>query len=381
MVWLRKGIVGLLSLLLLVGLVGGALATSGNMAFTHPDKIESWLSQSHFYDSFITNEIDQAQKSTDNRSGSQVSLNDPAVKAAAQKAFSPQLLQQDVTTVLNSNYAWLQGKASTPNFNIDLTGVKQNFANQVGQAVETRFASLPTCTTTQLVQLAGLSQSLQNVDPLNIPCRPPTVTPQAEAVLVKQDVLSNNSFLGSNPAITANNANPSLTNQSQPYYQKLSAAPELYRVSVALPWVYAVVALISIIGIVFIALSKRRGLRRIGVVLLEAGVVLVAIKVLADKALPRLESRALANAGTLKPSLTGFLQRAESQLTKIDLWFGIAYLVLTVAILIYLLTTRNRNRTPRPATPPPARTLETKESILPEPVDPSPGPKPPRLVQ
>jgi hypothetical protein len=381
MVWLRKGIVGLLSLLLLAALVGGALSVSGNIAFTHPDKIESWLSQSHFYDSFITNAIDQAQKSADNSSGSQVSLHDPAVKAAAQKAFSPQLLQQDITTVLNSNYAWLQGKTSTPNFNIDLTGVKQNFANQVGQAVETRFASLSTCTTAQLAQLAGLSQSLRNIDPLSIPCRPPGVTPQAEAALVKQDVLSNTSFLGSNPAITASNANPSLENQSQPYYQKLSAAPKLYRISVALPWVYAVVALLSTIGIVFIALSKRRGLRRIGVVLLEAGIILVIIKVLADRALPHLESRVLANSGTLKSSLTGFLQRAESQLTKIDLWFGIAYLVLALVILIYLFTTRNRNRTPRPAPPPPARTLETKEPILPEPVDPSSPTKPPRFVQ
>ena len=393
MIWLRKFVLLLLSLALLIALVGGAVSTSSNIAFTHPDKLEAWLDQSHFYDHFINNAIDQAQKSAINSSGAgQVSLSDPAVKAAAQTAFSPQLLKQDVNTILNSNYAWLQGKTSSPDFKINLTSVKQSFADAAGKAVETHLTGLPACTAAQLQQLAASSQNVQSVDPLSLPCLPPGVNPQTEAAQVSQDILNNDNFLSGHTVITASSINPNGSSQSKPYYVKLSRAPTLYRASVALPWVYAVLAVISLLGVIFLAPTKRRGFRRFGVVLFEAGIILVAVKFAADQVLPHVETKVFnaANVGPLQQSLTNFIHLVESQLTKVDLWFGIAYLVLAVIILVYLLATRNRTPKAVKATPTPQSEAPKVAPVAkPRPASPTPGarparparPKPPRLIQ
>src|SRR5665213_4565345 len=109
MIWLRRGVVHFLSFILLVSLLGTALSTSTNSAFSHPNKIETWLSQSNIYNHFVDEVTSQAQKSTGGNNSS-VALTDVAVQQAAKSAFNAQLLQQDVNTVLNSNYAWLEGK-------------------------------------------------------------------------------------------------------------------------------------------------------------------------------------------------------------------------------------------------------------------------------
>jgi hypothetical protein len=342
--WARKGLFHLLSLILFVSLVGTAVSTASNVAFSHPTKIETWLNQSNFYGHFVSNAIDQAKKSagsTENQGS--VTLSDTAVQQAAQSAFSNQLLQQSVKTFLDSNYAWLEGKTAQPSFAIDLTQAKQSFANQVGQYVQAHIAGLPVCTPQQLVELGNVS----NVDPLNITCRPAQLSAQAEAALVTQRVQNSGNFL-SNPVITANNINPNGGSSSQPYYQKYTQLPKLYQLAVKLPWIYAAVALLSTLAIFFLAARRRLGLRRIGIVLIEAGVVLVLLKFLADAALTQLEKRAFSNAniGQLQQSLTSFLHQAEGQWVKIELWFGIGYLLLAAIILIVIISTRNRRAKP-----------------------------------
>ncbi len=387
--WVKKGIVGLLALVLLASLVGGALSTSANIALDHPGKIEAWLNQSHFYDAFITNALNEAQKSAGGSVGS-VSLSDPAVRQAAEKAYSPQLLQQNVNTILNSNYAWLQGKTATPTFNIDLTGAKQSFANEISTAVEKQKNSMTQCSVDQLNQLLSESQNIQNIDPLSVPCRPAGVSSQAEAAQVEQAISANNSFLSGHTTVTASTLSPSGKSQNQPYYQEFSAAPKFYRWSVTLPWIYALAALLSLIGIVFLAPRKRRGLRIVCVVLLEAGLILLVIKLLGDKALPHVENKIFngSSVGPLQKSLVDFLHLAEAQLVKIDFWFGIAYLTLAFALVLYLFITRKSavESTPKPqlkarattTTPPIPATPST--STTPTATRPK-HQKPPRLIQ
>src|ERR1700752_3961147 len=97
MIWLRKGFVYLLSAFLLLSLLGTAFATSITVALSHPDKLETWLDQSHLYDNFVNNAIDQAKKSANSSPGSStVSLSDTAVQQAAETAFSQAQLKQYV---------------------------------------------------------------------------------------------------------------------------------------------------------------------------------------------------------------------------------------------------------------------------------------------
>ncbi len=339
----RKIVVLLLSLVLLVSLLGVAFSTSSDMAFSHPDKLESWLSQSKLYDHFVATVADETQKSASGGSQPGAAPTDnAAITQAIQAAFTPQLLQGYVKTFLNGNYAWLEGKTATPAYTIDLTAAKQSFAENIGKYIETRLASLPVCSSAQLAQLpAG-----QNTDYLTIACRPPTLSPQAAAAQAVQQLNSGDSLL-SNPVVTANSISPKGNNNQghQPYYQKFSAAPKLYRLGLKLPWIFGGLALLSTLGIVFIASRKRKGIKYLGVVLLVAGFILVAVKFMADVAFNQVEKRVFNNAtvGQLQQSLTDFLHRVEAQLVKVDFWFGIAFLVLALVLIGILWFTRQKS--------------------------------------
>jgi hypothetical protein len=341
MLMARKLVVFLLSLVLLVSLLGVAFSTGSNMALSHPDKLENWLNQSKLYDHFVATVANEIQKSA---SGNRQTTTAPPVNTtleqAVRVAFTPQMVQQNVNTFLNSNYGWLEGKTSSPGFVIDLTAAKQNLAEQIGQYVETRFAGLPVCTDAQLAQApAG-----QSIDYLATPCRPVTLTPQVAAAQVTQQLNAGGGLLG-NSVVTASSISPKGNdNTSQPYYQKFSAAPKLYRLGLKLPWIFGGLALLSTLGIVFIASRKRKGVRRLGAVLLVAGVILVAVKFVSDTAFSQLEKQFFNNSsvGQLQQSLTDFLHRIEAQLVKVDFWFGLAFLVLALVLIGTLWFTRQK---------------------------------------
>ncbi|MDB5164888.1 MAG: hypothetical protein JWL89_514 [Candidatus Saccharibacteria bacterium] len=373
MMSLRKLAVGILSLLLLVSLVGGAQAVSTNMALRHPDKIEGWLDQSKFYDHFIDNALEQAQKSSTTISSTKVTFSDPAIKAAAKSAFTPTMLKQDIGTVLHGNYAWLEGKTPTPEFSVDLTEAKQNFATEAGKSVETYLTGLPVCSVAQLQQLQN---ELANIDPFALPCRPPNIVPATEAAQVTQQLNSSDDFLNT-AVITANSSQLRPNEQSQPYYQKLSKAPQLYQLGTKLPWIYALLALVSLFGIVALASRRKNGVRRVGTVFIISGVLLIAVKLIGDHALSQVEKRAFnqTSSGPLQQSLTDFLHLVEQQIVKVDLWFGIAFLVIGAILLGAALIYRGGPRTPKtPAAGTP------QEAPQPRPVQPGP-PKRPRLIQ
>jgi hypothetical protein len=391
MIWVRKGLVHLLSLLLLLSLIGVAGATSASLNLTHPTKLEAWLDQSNFYNSLVTSELHDAQQSATNDIGAgRVSLGDPTVQSAVRAVFTPQLLKQYTGTVLNSNYAWLEGKTSSPTFKIDLTQDKQQLAQQVGQSVQARLDDLPPCSAAQLAQL----QTTLDSDPLSIPCLLPTLTPQAAAAQVTTQITESSDFLN-NPVITAASPNPSGHNKAQPYYQRLSVAPKLYRWGQRLPSILGGVALVSVIGIFFIAPTRRRALRRIGVVLLEAGIVLLVVKFVSDTIFNRLENHIFnsSNGTQLQHALTDFLHRLESQLIKVDLWFAIGFIVVAVLILGRLWLTRDKSpKSPQPPRPskndgPSVSTGGGRPAVQPgnnQPLPPfkqPPRPKRPRLIQ
>jgi hypothetical protein len=345
MIWMRKGLVHVLSLVLFVTLLGGALVTSADVNLRQPAKIESWLNQSQLYDHFVSDIIAQAQKSTGgNDQPGSVSLSDSVVQQAARSAFPPGLVQQDVNSFLDSNYAWLQGKTSKPNFVINLTQAKQSFAQQVGQYVQVYTASLPVCTAAQ-------EAGAQDVDPLAASCRPAALTPQAVGSAATQQLASSSNFL-SNPVITASSIDPrsnvaSSNTPSQAYYQKLSRAPQLYRLATKLPLILGGVGVLSVLGIIFIAPRKRKGLRRVGILFLETGAILVVIKFVADFVFHKLESKVFndSSVGQLQQSLTSFAQRVEMSLVKTDLLFGITYLVFALVIFGALYRTRQPKAT------------------------------------
>jgi lysophospholipase L1-like esterase len=334
----RKVFVYLLSFFLLATLLGTAVSTSTNNTLGKPKKVEAYLAQSKLYDHFIAYTADQAKKTNgDTDQSGSVSLSDAAVQAAAQSSFTPQVIEKNVNTFIDSNYAWLEGKTATPEFKIDLSEQKLTFAQKVGQYVTTYTAGLPACANDQLA-------AQQSQDPLAATCRPANVTPEAAGAQVTQRLSTTGDFL-SNPVVTPNSINPEASQQSKPYYQKLSHLPKAYQLSQKLPYIFAGLSLLAALGIIFISLERRKGVRKVGIVLLIAGISLVAVKFTADMAFRRAEDRVFntASVGQLQQSLTDFAHRIEASVVRIDLWFGIGFLLLAAIIFIVLTATRNKD--------------------------------------
>lgn len=375
MVWAQKALAAVLTVLLVISLLGTAFSASTDLELGRQQKVENWLNQSDLYQHFLTNAITQAKKSAgSSEAQGSVTLSDSAVQQAASSAFSSQLFQTSLNTFLSSNYSWLEGHTPQPNFTIDLTGAKQSFADQIAQYVSAHISSLPVCSPQQLAEIGSSS----NVDPLNITCRPPTLDVKAEANLVAQKVSDSQSFL-SNPVITANNVNPNGGSTQQPYYQKFSKAPALYQAMVKMPWLYAAIALVSALAIVALLPGRRRGLRRVAVSLLAAGVILVLVPLAANSILNQLENKIFnrTNVGQLQQSLTNFLSLAEHQIAKINLYFGITYLVLAVLILMILALKKRRPNKPNGAPIPASDSSSIADRLRDTPHQPNPRPPEP----
>jgi hypothetical protein len=377
MLWVRRFFVQIFSSLFILSLLLLALTVSITASLSKPAKLESWLSASHLYDHFIDTAASQSEKSVSKSgdNGGGVSLNDPGIKAAARQAFSSDLIEQSVNTFINSNYDWLEGNTAAPNFSIDLSGAKKTFAQQVGLYVQTKLLSLPKCTSAQLQQLSP------NTDALKLPCLPPNVNPTVEGQTAEQKLAGSQDFLGT-PVITAATISPA-NSQSKPYYIKLAKAPHAYQLAKKVPLALGALALICALLIFFVSPLRRKGVRRIGFVLLEAGVLLIASKFVADIVLTKVEAKAFnnSNIGELQTSLSSFMGRAESALLGVTLWFGIAYAFVGLVILISIFATRNRKpksrHTPQISSlEAPAESEDTADASTPFVTDVAPRPRP-----
>ncbi len=380
----RKLLLVLLGVVLFGSLLGMAVSTSTKLTIYDQEKVEKWLSESKVYDHFVTNAVKQGQAAVGSVSESDdvTSLSDTAVQDSAKIAFSQELVQKSINTVIDSNYAWLRGDISTPEFNINLTDAKQSFAEQVGAYVTANMASLPVCTNAQLAQL-------QNVDPLSATCRPANVSPKAAGEQVTQQILDSDELL-SNPVLTAQTINPDPASQSDPYYEKFSQLPKVYQFGEKLPYIFAGLSLLSAIVFILLYKPRKRGIKWTAIILTISGILLVSTKFTSDVAFKQFENRIFNSAsdGEVQKSLTSFVGQVQSASTTIQMYFGIAFLVL--AIILFIVS-RNRkevgptepNLPPIPAdTPQPKTKAAPKVRTTKSPTPKKPATKrPPRLVQ
>jgi hypothetical protein len=337
MKWVRQVFVYLFSIILLASLVGMALAISAQISLAHPNKIEGWLSQSNLYASLTSSLTNQAENAIANNVTGGVSISKTVVQKAAQSALPQSLLKQSAQAFVSSNYAWLEGKTSEPNFKIDLSDAKQQFATQVANnSVLAHLTGLPTCTAAQTLQL-------ESANPLLLSCLPAGVSPQFEASRVSQQLVNSSSFL-SNPIITASTVSTKGLNGSEPYYKKLAKLPKYYQLAQKLPWALGILSILSLLIIIFCSRSKRIGVRRLSIVLMISGVLLVADKFATDVAFNKLKGRLFTHTDNhqVQQSLLAFAHYVEAEIAKIDLLIGIAYIILAIILFCILILTRHR---------------------------------------
>jgi hypothetical protein len=174
------------------------------------------------------------------------------------------------------------------------------------------------------------------------------LTPEAAQALVTEQVSTASTYLA-NPVITPDNINPDNAASNQPYYDKVSWAPDVYQTTLKLPYVLAVLSVLFALGVVFVSRSRRKGLRLVGIVLLIAGTSLVVVKFIANALFRHAETRVFndSTVGQLQRALTDFAHRVETSVVRTELWFGIAFLLMAAVIFGILAGTRKSGE-PKP---------------------------------
>lgn len=133
---------GLLIMLISFALsVGIGLATL-QATLLNKNETKSWLIKSGIYN----NLVDTLVQPQGGAQGSAEEIIDQAtLKKALMETFPPSYTQQQIEGVLDNTYAWLEGKSQTLSFSINIPEKRQEFAKNLGIALESKVAQLPTC--------------------------------------------------------------------------------------------------------------------------------------------------------------------------------------------------------------------------------------------
>ena len=303
-----------------------ALFVSVYFVFDTPKATEAALQQSGIYSVAAEDLVEQTQTNSN-----ALPLNDSGVKAALQAGLPPQTVQSFTEQIVNSTYAWVHGQTTTPNFSIDLTSTKQAMADNLATYVQQKVSALPVCSGPEAVP-PDASEVLQ------LTCRPPELSVSALVSQVRQQVLGSGIIKDS--TITTNSVKNA---QGVPLSQEFSYVPKAHRYFVwsllALPGVIA----LSALGVLFLARSKRAGVRRLSFTLITTGIYSIAIALLSAWGLNRLAG-SLAGQGTGLAALqSSFVKVADILATDLRGWwlgFGVGYVVLGVIGMVIVHVTK-----------------------------------------
>jgi hypothetical protein len=312
--------VGFKLLLLLIPVVFASA-----IVLSSPKYIENALKESRVYDQFVSTVIDNSKDKATNENNKKL-LSDPDIKAAAEKSFSPALLQSSTENVINGIFAWMQGKTTEPEFRIDLTNAKAELSTNVAAYAEKRANGLPQCTLQQLRQMDP------NIDFLEIPCVPPGVNVHTLAQEYSQKFLADSDFL-SDPVIT--NETIAKNNDGKSLSDSLSGVPKAYSTVDTLKWILLALTIGLGALLVFARRDRRAGVKHLAWALLGVGTFLVIELIiywfLFDRA-----NAAREAADTVQAMWIDGAKALMREFNKILVWFSAIYLLLGAGLVAWL---------------------------------------------
>lgn len=237
--------------------------------------VKSWLAESGVYDGFI----DQAARIAKEQTSKQAEAApegenfDPTVfVAAAQSAFPPNVLRENVEKVLDGTYDWLEGRTDSLRFTLDLSEERRIFIDSLGSQAMTRVAGLPACT-------EGIGT--ENFDPFQAACAPTGFDAAAQIENLKTELAANPDFFG-DPVITEsdvkiNNESPAAGNTSQTQKspgEVFKEAPRWYGYAKLSPVALSLLAVLNAVFIWLLSRPHKTVLKKLGGLFLSASIAL-----------------------------------------------------------------------------------------------------------
>ncbi len=298
-----------------------------NFAFVqvvgNSEKLKSTLASSGIYDSVLGGLLTESQAVSN---GSQtVSLRSSAITEAAAQTFNPQFIQTNTESVIDSLYKWLDGATQIPDFHIDLTAARADFAKNAGVATTKKLSNLPPCP-------AG--STIQSFNAETATCLPNGVDPATEGARVEQSINAGEGFLD-HPIITAASIKSEGNSQSVFEQSGIKNAPQAFQTVKVTPYIMGVLAVLLSAAVVFLSRTKKAGFRKIGFMLLVAGVFLLGaaytVSWSVNKEVPK---RLQLNNTVLSSSLVKLVKDVGGQVGQNYYIFGGAYAAIGAGFIL-----------------------------------------------
>jgi hypothetical protein len=290
---------------------------------THPGTVKKLVAESGLYNS-LTPALLQQEKSITTAYGV-VPASDPAVQKAANVALSPQFIQQNAEMVVDNIYAWLDGKIAQPNFNVDLSGTKVLFANNIADSLQKRMVALPACSAAQsrAIALNG------NFDAYNVTCLPRGVNPATVAEQAKSSIVSGDNFLN-NLKLNANNIGG---DNKSPFGQKgVKNIPLQYQRAKKTPLILSILTILTGAGIVLLSSTWQKGLRHIGLNLLIIGIIMLVFSWVLNRTVStNIAPKIKIDNVVLQQDVRDLVIDLSQQVDKNYWYFGTVYAVVGAA--------------------------------------------------
>ncbi|HLG90789.1 MAG TPA: hypothetical protein VI336_01340 [Candidatus Saccharimonadales bacterium] len=292
-----------------------ALDTSIVRVIGSPEPIKKILADSGIYESAISSTLEQiGQEGSGN---GEVAFGSQIVVSAADATLSGQYLKATVDGVLDSIYRWLDGSTQVPDFRIDLSAKKEEFAKKVAAGVEKHVAGLPACKTA----------ASNEFDAFSAKCRPAGLSASSAAGEARREILRSEEFL-KDTVITADDFKAAGSNE--PFFTgQLKDIPAAYQSLKASPLALGVAGFLALTAVFFLSSSRLVGLRNVGFILIGAGIFFLllgsAVNALVDnKILPQISLENAVFEQDLRQLVGSLSSRVSNTLSA----FGGGYSIL-----------------------------------------------------
>jgi len=265
MVFFRRLGLSLASSLFTVLLVLFALFLSAYMVLDKPATLKNALRDSGTYDAVV--ETTLAQKGQE--ISAVIPVDNPEVRKALEAAFPVSYLQATAEHNIDATYDWMHGVTQKPAYKVDVAQPKKAFADSLAGLAEAKLSSLPTCT-----KVIDMPATINDV--LAMTCLPLGVQPGMIVSTVRSQAESNASL---DDIITATATLQDT--QGQSVADRMSFIPKGYRYFIWSLYLIPAALVLTGLGVLSWSMSRRLGLRRVGVILLSTGVISIGLAILA----------------------------------------------------------------------------------------------------
>ena len=327
---------GFLRFLLLAAAIVGTVV----MVFGTSTHIKQVLKDSNVYGTFVDGVIQEIRKNPETKTDASLPINDPIFQQSIKNSFTPEFLQATTENVVDGTYNWLTGKVKQPDFRIDITTQKQQFASSIGDYAVVKLNALPVCTRTQLLQMIG------DIDPFNAVCRPANLDVAAQKQKIINDLMTNKDFLN-NTAITTDSLQKD--SDGKTFFQQQTIVPELYGWMSLSPYLLIGISILSAGAIVFLHRTKRKGFRTVGFILAETGAFLTIISFLSmwfyqNASQPGGAIDKSLASSSFRPTISKVLESITNLVNSRLMLFGVVYACIGLIIFAVLFFTRPKTK-------------------------------------